>query len=199
MLTESSYEPSWSKLAPTCPHRPTRPWAPATQRRWLPGWLTTTRGVAALIVLALGAGWAAGHFTSGGAGPSVLPRVTVNPPPDTPLGADCAPQQHWRHQFTGSFHGEVYALVISAYQDTVTRLTLRWGAWRWSATALTQPGLISSRQGGTLLEFDRHSSNSTTPVLLDASRPVCAVFGTAADGTTLAPYTVLNTLGWTHN
>jgi transcriptional regulator with XRE-family HTH domain len=172
---------------------------PAAPRRRLPGWLIPTRGVAALVVLALGVGWAAGHVTSGAAGSGDLPAVTVGPPPDTPLSSDCAPQRHWRYQFTGSFRGEVYALVISAHQDTTARLTLRWGAWRWSTTALIQPGRISSRQGGTLLEFLRRSDDSTTPVILDASLPVCAVFGTAADSTKPAPYTVLDTPIWTRD
>jgi hypothetical protein len=62
--------------------------------------------------------------------------------------------------------------------------------------------MVQFGQGGTLLFYGKLYTTGRTginpPIVLDASVPVCATFGTAPDGTPTASAEINANPGWVH-
>lgn len=132
-------------------------------------------------------------------------KLRLLPPPVDPhWGAPCAAAEDIPFTFPGGYRGEVYVQITSA--DPVRRqreqVRLSWGGGHWDHQGRPielSPGDVNRRQGGTLLIFDK-STTDPGPVsakgFLRSDDPVCAVFGTAADPVAPAPTQSFQTPSW---
>jgi hypothetical protein len=166
-----------------------------------------------LIVCMAGVGWVIGNSMLPSDQPSQGLTVDIQPStapqPGQPIGTrtkdvrGCARSEAWSYTYPTPYLGEVYVdLTANPSASVPADVTLTWGPWRWEHVITIRPGMVQFGQGGTLLLYSKLYTTGRTginpPIFVNASVPVCAYFGTAADGTP-KPLTAINANpGWYH-
>jgi hypothetical protein len=127
------------------------------------------------------------------------------PPPAKPhYGARCAASTDFSFTFPGTYRGEVYVQITPADPTRTGRehVSLAWGGKHWDHQGRPidlYPGDVTRRQGGTLLIFDKETTDPgprSAKGFLRSDDQVCAVFGTAADPIAPEPAHFFQTPSW---
>jgi hypothetical protein len=141
---------------------------------------------------------------SGPEEPTTFVLPSAPPPAEWMTDATtCGPKKEWSVDLPGRYKGHVYAHLTTGRRiPSEVTITLNWATKTWRGQVPIHPGAIDRRVGGTALMFQKLGSTADDPpdhntfVVLTASTPVCAAFGTALNKPLPAPIHQQRTGGW---